>query len=203
TVLAKGEDRASSSPVAPQVVGALGPIPPERREELMRLGVPSNAEVGVSGLERIFDDQLIGRPGGELLAGSRVLRRPQPQQAPAVRTTISVPVEQAAITALGGRFGGVVALKPHTGEVLAFAGIAFSGLQPPGSTFKMITATGALEAGITSPSKVYPVQTAATLEGVELENANGEYCGGRLPVSLPKACNPGFPPPRRHPGAQQ
>jgi cell division protein FtsI/penicillin-binding protein 2 len=194
TVLAKGDDRASSSPVAPQVVGALGPIPPERREELMRLGVPSNAEVGVSGLERIFDDQLIGRPGGELLAGSRVLRRTQPRQAPAVRTTISLPVEQAAVTALGGRLGGVVALKPHTGEVLAFAGIAFSALQPPGSTFKMITATGALEAGITNPSKVYPVQQKAVLEGVDLENANGEYCGGTLIMSFAKSCNSVFAP---------
>jgi len=194
TVLAKGDDRASSSPVAPQVVGALGPIPPERRAELMRLGVPSNAEVGVSGLERIFDDQLIGRPGGELLAGSRVLRRTQPQQAPAVRTTISLPVEQAAVTALGGRLGGVVALQPHTGEVLAFAGIAFSGLQPPGSTFKMVTATGALEAGITNPSKVYPVQQKAVLEGVDLENANGEYCGGSLIISFAKSCNSVFAP---------
>jgi penicillin-binding protein A len=194
TVLAKGDDRASSALVAPQVVGELGPIPPERRAELARLGVPSDAEVGVSGLERIFDQQLLGRPGGELLAGTRVLRRSRPQQAPAVRTTISPPVEQAAVTALGGRLGGVVALKPRTGEVLAFAGIAFSGLQPPGSTFKMITTTGALEAGITNPSKVYPVQTKAVLEGVDLENANGEYCGGTLIVSFAKSCNSVFAP---------
>jgi penicillin-binding protein A len=194
TVLAKGDDRSSSSLMAPQVVGSLGPIPPERRAELTRLGVPSDAEVGVSGLERIFDDRLIGRPGGELMAGARVLRRTRPQQAPAVRTTISLPVEQAAVTALGGRLGGVVALQPRTGEVLAFAGIAFSGLQPPGSTFKMITTTGALEAGITNPSKVYPVQTKAVLEGVDLENANGEYCGGTLIVSFAKSCNSVFAP---------
>jgi cell division protein FtsI/penicillin-binding protein 2 len=193
-ILAKGDDRASTSPVASQVVGALGPIPPERREELARLGVPPDAEVGVSGLERIFDDRLIGRPGGELLAGARVLRRTSPRQAPAVRTTISLPVEQAAVTALGGRLGGVVALQPRTGEVLAFAGIAFSGLQPPGSTFKMITATGALEAGITNPSKVYPVAQKAVLEGVDLENANGEFCGGTLLVSFAKSCNSVFAP---------
>jgi peptidoglycan glycosyltransferase len=78
--------------------------------------------------------------------------------------------------------------------VLAFAGIAFSGLQPPGSTFKMITATGALEAGITNPSKGYPVQTSATLEGVELQNANGEYCGGTLVMSFAKSCNSVFAP---------
>jgi peptidoglycan glycosyltransferase len=111
-----------------------------------------------------------------------------------VRTTISLPVEQAAVTALGGRLGGVVAIQPRTGEVLGFAGIGFSGLQPPGSTFKMITATGALEAGITDPSKVYPVQQKAVLEGVDLENANGEYCGGTLLVSFAKSCNSVFAP---------
>jgi penicillin-binding protein A len=194
TVLAKGDDRSSPSLLAPQVVGQLGPIPPERREELAALGVPADAEVGVSGLERIFDERLLGRPGGELVAGARVLKRTSPHQAPAVRTTISLPVEQAAVTALGARLGGVVALQPRTGEVLAFAGIAFSGLQPPGSTFKMITTTGALEAGITNPQKTYPVQQKAVLEGVDLENANGEYCGGSLVVSFAKSCNSVFAP---------
>jgi penicillin-binding protein A len=194
TVLAKGDARASGSPLAAQVVGQLGSIPPERRRELAALGVPSDAQVGVSGLERVFDDRLIGRPGGELLAGDRVLRATVPQRAPAVRTTISLPVEQAAVNALTGRLGGSVAVDPRTGAILAFAGIAFSGLQPPGSTFKMVTASGALEAGITNPSKAYPVQTAATLEGVELENANGEYCGGTLIISFAKSCNSVFAP---------
>jgi cell division protein FtsI/penicillin-binding protein 2 len=194
TVLAKGEGRSSSSPLASQVVGELGPIPPERRRELAAMGVPDDAQVGVSGLERVFDDRLIGRPGGELLAGSRLLKRTEPQQAPAVRTTISLAVEQAAASALTGRLGGSVAVDPRSGAVLAFAGIAFSGLQPPGSTFKMVTATGALEAGITNPSKAYPVQTSALLEGVELENANGEYCGGTLVASFAKSCNSVFAP---------
>jgi cell division protein FtsI/penicillin-binding protein 2 len=194
TVLAKGDDRASASLLAPQVVGQLGPIPPERREELAALGVPADAEVGVSGLERIFDDRLLGTPGGELVAGGRVLKRTSPHQAPALRTTISLPVEQAAVTALAGRLGGVVAVAPRTGAVLAFSGIAFSGLQPPGSTFKMVTTTGALEAGITSLQKAYPVQTKAVLEGVDLENANGEYCGGSLVVSFAKSCNSVFAP---------
>ena len=194
TVLAKGDSRASSSPLAAQVVGQLGPIPPERKRELAALGVPSDARVGVSGLERVFDDRLIGKPGGELLAGKRVLRATVPEQASAVRTTISMPVEQAAVAALTDRLGGSVAVDPRSGAILAFAGIAFSGLQPPGSTFKMVTATGALEAGITNPSKTYPVQQAATLEGVELENANGEYCGGNLVVSFAKSCNSVFAP---------
>jgi penicillin-binding protein A len=194
TVLAQGADRSSPSPVAGEVVGRLGPTPPERREQLARMGVPADAMVGVSGLERIFDARLMGRPGGELIAGARVIASSRPVQAPPVRTTISLPVEEAAVNALAGRLGGVAVLQPRTGEVLAFAGIAFSVLQPPGSTFKIVTATAALEAGITSPSKAYPVQTKTTIEGVDLENANGESCGGTLVASFAQSCNSVFAP---------
>ena len=71
-------------------------------------------------------------------------------------------------------------MRPRNGEVLALAGIAYSAPQPPGSVFKIITLAGALEAGVAKPSSKYPVETAAVLEGVELENANGESCGGTL-----------------------
>ena len=37
-------------------------------------------------------------------------------------------------------------MNPRTGALLALAGIAYSALQPPGSTMKIITATGALQA---------------------------------------------------------
>jgi penicillin-binding protein A len=195
TPLAQGPARSSPlGPLAASVVGVLGPAPPERSERLEALGVPAGTRVGVTGLERIFDERLLGRPGGELLAGGRVLGRGVARAAGAVRTTISAPVQQAAVTALAGRLGGTVALKPRTGEILAFAGIAFSGLQPPGSTFKMITVTGALESHLTSPAKAYPVQTQAVLEGVTLQNANGESCGGTLVESFAKSCNSVFAP---------
>ena len=175
-------------------MGQLGEIPPERADELERHGVPSGAKVGATwpraGLRRPADRA----PGGELLAGRRVLKAAAPKRAADIRTTISIGVEQAAATALAGRLGGVVALNPRTGAVLAFAGIAFSGLQPPGSTFKIITATGALEAKLTSPSRTYPVLTKATLEGVDLENANGESCGGSLVNSFAESCNSVFAP---------
>ncbi|MGZ4268107.1 MAG: penicillin-binding transpeptidase domain-containing protein [Solirubrobacteraceae bacterium] len=204
TVLAEGDARTSQVPgVAAEVVGSLGDVPPDRAAELARLGVPSGAQVGVSGLERIFDERLVGRPGGELLAGRRVLKASPPQQGEPVRTTISIPVEQAAATALAGRLGGVVALDPRTGEVLAFAGIAFSGLQPPGSTFKIVTATGALEAKLTSRSHSYPVLTKTTIEGVDLENANGEACGGTLTNAFAESCNSVFAPIGVQLGAQR
>jgi penicillin-binding protein A len=195
TPLARGADRSSPlGGLARSIVGALGPIPPEREAELAALGVPSGALVGTSGLERIFDVRLLGRPGGELYAGGRPIVRAVPVAAPPVRTTISTAVQAAAVDALGPRLGGIVALDPRSGAILAAAGIGFSGLQPPGSTFKIVTVTGALEAGLTSPSRAYPVRTNATLEGVDVANANGEACGGTLVQSFAESCNSVFAP---------
>jgi cell division protein FtsI/penicillin-binding protein 2 len=194
TPMARAEDAASVPAVASSIVGDLGPMPADREAALYREGVPEGAQVGVSGLERVFDERLRGRAGGVLLAGSRTLASQPPKAAAPVRTTISLKVQQAAVDALAGRLGGVVALRPGSGEILAAAGIPLSGLQPPGSTFKIITATAALEARKTKPSQSYPIQTEATLEGVALENANGEYCGGTLVQSFAKSCNSVFAP---------
>ena len=157
TPLASGAGRASPlGAAAAAAAGELGRSPPERAEELRALGVPADAQVGISGLERILDARLIGRPGRHLRAGGEVLAISRARAAQAVRTTIAPSVQDAALTALAGRLGGIVALKPHTGEILGFAGIAFSGLQPPGSTFKIITLTGALEAGVVKLSGLVP-----------------------------------------------
>ena len=56
-------------------------------------------------------------------------------------TTIVPAIERAAVAALGGRYGGIAAMDPRTGALLALAGVAFSALQPPGSTMKIITPT--------------------------------------------------------------
>jgi penicillin-binding protein A len=195
TPLAQGDARTSPlGAVATSITGSLGPIPPDRKADLKALGIPSDATVGVSGLERIFDVRLLGRPGGELRAGKRTIAAAVPVQAEPVRTTISTAVQTAAVQALGNRLGGIVAMDPRTGGVLAASGIGLSGLQPPGSTFKILTATGALESKLTSPSRSYPVSTNATLEGVELDNANGESCGGTLVQSFAESCNSVFAP---------
>jgi cell division protein FtsI/penicillin-binding protein 2 len=194
TPMARGDDGATTSAVAASIVGDLGAMPADRQSALYAEGVPESASVGVSGLERVFDERLRGRAGGVLLAGDRTLASQPPKAAAPVRTTISLKVQQAAVDALAGRLGGVVALRPGTGEILAAAGIPLSGLQPPGSTFKIITATAALEANKTKLSASYPIETEATLEGVPLENANGEYCGGTLVQSFAKSCNSVFAP---------
>jgi cell division protein FtsI/penicillin-binding protein 2 len=180
--------------LAASITGDLGTIPADRAERLRSLGVPSDGLVGLSGLQRIFDEKLLGRPGGVLYAGRRVLARAVSVPAADVRTTISPKVQRAAVDALAGRLGGAIALRPRTGEVLGAAGVAWSALQPPGSTFKIVTLAGVLQAGLAKPSTDFPVTTDATLSGVRLENANGESCGGTLLESFAESCNSVFAP---------
>lgn len=178
------------------VLGTVGPVPAARLAELEAQGVPPHALVGLTGLERALDEQLRGRPGGELLAGERVIASTSARPGTPARTTVSPEIQRAAATALGsaGALGGLVALQPSTGQVLAVAGIGLEGLQPPGSTFKMVTTAAGLEANATTPSTVYPYATYALLDGVKLSNANGEECGGTLEHAFAVSCNSVFAP---------
>ena len=197
-VLARGPVDDRSSPleaIAGSIAGTLAPEETaEERTALYAQGFPRDWPVGQNGLEEAFENRLAGRPGGELLAGTRVLARARPKPAAAVRTTIDTRLQEAAVTALAGRFGGIAALDPRNGEIRALAGIAFSAPQPPGSTFKIVTTAAALEAGAVKPTTEFPVATAATIDGVELENANGEYCGGTFRNSFAHSCNSVFAP---------
>ncbi len=222
SVLAEGPASAAgqrSSPLgaaADAVVGEVGPIPSARSGALEAQGVPADAVVGVNGLELAEDERLRGAPGGVLVAdrsnapppqgslgsthpaagegSERVLASASAQAGDAVRTTISPTVQSAAVSALGGQYGGVVALEPATGQILGVAGIGLDALQPPGLTFKVITVSGVLQAGIATPRSTFPYGTAATLDGVALHNANGEECGGSLVEAFAVSCNSVFAP---------
>jgi peptidoglycan glycosyltransferase len=206
-VLAEGPADARSSPLVGIADSIAGSMEPEEtraeREALYARGFPRNWPVGQSGLEEAFEDRLAGRPGGELLAGRRVLARARPRPAPPVRTTIDTRIQEAAVAGLAGRFGGIAALDPRSGEIRALAGIAFSAPQPPGSTFKIVTTTAALEAGLVKPTDKFPVETAAIVDGVELENANGEACGGSFRNSFAHSCNSVFGPLGEEVGAEE
>jgi transpeptidase family protein/MecA-like transpeptidase family protein len=196
-VLAKGPADARGSPleIAGSIAGSLAPEETEgARAALYARGFPVDWPVGQTGLEHAFEEQLAGRPGGTLLAGARVLARARPRASRPVRTTIDTRIQEAAVTALAGRFGGIAALDPRNAEVLAVAGIAFSAPQPPGSVFKIVTTTAALEDRLVKPSTDFPVESAATIDGVELENANGELCGGSFQSSFAHSCNSVFAP---------
>ena len=111
-----------------------------------------------------------------------------------VRTTIRPALQAVATSALGGRLGGVAVVRPRNGDVLALAGLAVSGPQPPGSVFKIITLAAALQERETTPGESFPVRSAATLEGVQLRNAGDEQCGGTLTESFAHSCNSVFGP---------
>jgi cell division protein FtsI/penicillin-binding protein 2 len=85
-------------------------------------------------------------------------------------------------------------VAPRTGEVLALAGIAQSAPQPPGSVFKIITLAGALQNKAVKRNATYEVTDRATIEGVDIQNANGEFCGGSLRNSFAHSCNSVFAP---------
>jgi penicillin-binding protein A len=71
---------------------------------------------------------------------------------------------------------------------------AFRELYPPGSSFKTITTSVALEDGVATPDTEFPFrnqlmlpQTTATLQ-----NFGGETCGGTLTQSFTESCNATF-----------
>lgn len=193
--LAKGSSLATSIPeVADEIAGSIGRIPAAQATMYAQEGYPPGARVGLDGLEEIFQRRLAGRLGGELLGGTRVLTRARPGNGTTVRTTIVPALEEDAITALGDKYGGITVVNPRDGAIEAAAGIAFTDVQPPGSTFKIITAAAALAAGITTPSKVYPYESSVVLDGFKMQNAGGETCGGTLTDAFANSCDTTFAP---------
>jgi penicillin-binding protein A len=146
------------------------------------------------GLEASYNDRLAGRPSAELRFGSRRIAATKARRGRSVRATIRPSLQRAAVAALGSRLGGVAVLRPHDGAVLALSGLAVSAPQPPGSTFKIVTLSAALQAKIATPSSSYPIRTAAVLSGVKLRNASNESCGGTLTNAFTVSCNSVFAP---------
>ena len=98
--------------LAGEIAGKPGPV---QRHALRPLGYPPDARVGISGLERAFDRQLAGQPGGVLRAGGHMIATSTPKAGANVRTTIDPAVAEARRSAaLAGRFGGIAAITPAT-----------------------------------------------------------------------------------------
>jgi cell division protein FtsI/penicillin-binding protein 2 len=157
-------------------------------------GTPPGGDSAGTGLEALYNDRLGGLPGAQLRFGSRLIRKVPVKRARSVRTTIVPRIQRAASGALGARVGGIAVVRPRSGDVLALSGLAVSGPQPPGSTFKIITLSAALQHHIARPSSTYPVRTYALLSGVKLRNASDESCGGTLATSFAVSCNSVFAP---------
>jgi penicillin-binding protein A len=213
--LAEGpsDDRSSQlGSDAIDVAGETGLPDAELQAKLERAGYPANDETGLTGLELAFNPRLAGKPSGELLAvpdgtslpdvpkrvDGRTLATAQGSPGQPVRTTIDARLQTTTVNALAGQSGGVVVLNAQTGAVLALAGSAYSAPQPPGSTFKVITTTAALDGKDVKLSDTFPVVTEINPDPIAgarvIHNAHDEACGGNFVESFAHSCNTVFAP---------
>lgn len=200
--LAEGPAEARAHPLGSSAIDVTGDVGIAEEEEapaLARQGFSPDTPVGISGLERAFNARLAGKPGGSLLAvgasgSARIIAKGEPRPGAPVKTTIDPDLQEAAVSALAGRFGGIAVLDARNGDVRALAGQAFSAPQPPGSTFKTITTTAALQKGVVSLDDEFEIVNGTNVGGRFIENANGEYCGGTFREAFAESCNADFAP---------
>jgi len=156
---------------------------------------------GRRGLEQSRNDDLVGEDDEfeSILAGLES----RDQEGNDVVTNLDVRGTQAAVAGLAGRKGAVVAMEPRTGKVRVMVSEpeynpnlipsqigelnrdpsqpllnrTTQELYPPGSTFKVVTATAALDSGKITPDTVIDGSSPKEISGVPLENAGGESFG--------------------------
>ncbi len=133
--------------------------------------------------------------------GSATIGGADPAPLDAVRTTLDRSVQAAAQRAVDARSepAVIVAMSASTGAVLAVAQndaanaqgpIALTGLFPPGSTFKTVTTSAALQAGVTEPDAVLPCPARTTVEGRSIPNDH-DFDLGEVPLhtAFAQSCN--------------
>lgn len=162
-VLARDADDATptSDDLAVHVLGRVGRPTAEQAEEL---GVPADATVGLNGLERAFEDQLVGSAEARALIveadGDEVAELGAAQDDPSgpLATTLDRVVQQAVENALTGitRESAVVVLDPSDGAIRASASRplngynrAWEGNYPPGDAFLPVPAEALLAGDVT------------------------------------------------------
>ena len=165
--------------------------------------------VGLSGLQKRYDDQLRGLPGLEVTAISskagvkqRVLFSSESRAGKALRTTIDPTLQRAADDILTSvkPASAIVAIRPSTGDVLALASgpggkgyaTASLGRYAPGSSFKVVTALTFLRSGLTQKS-IVPCTKSLTVDGRQFENYDAYPASrlGNIPLrsAMANSCN--------------
>jgi hypothetical protein len=208
SVLAGPQGGASGPASLTSLVGSVGDI---TADDLKRLGSPYQGgdKAGRSGIERTFERRLAGSPTGEVQlvdedgAQVKVLRQFGGKPGASVRTTLDIPMQAAAESALqsgaGGHEAALVAIQPSTGAIRALVSLpnggfprATLGTYPPGSTFKVIT-TAALLAKGEQPSDKVTCPKEIKLGGITIHNFEQEQLG-EIPfnVAFAKSCNTAF-----------
>ena len=206
---------APTARFASALLGRVGAATAEVIEETTtEEGGPAYAagdQVGLSGLQRAFQEQLTGTPGFTVAvvstdestgdAGREVAAvapvAGQPLQTPLVRA-----LQDAADGAVAGeaRPTHLVVVRPGTGEVLAVSSNeaavpanALSGQFPPGSSMKTISATALLSTGTLTPGTPVACPGTTVVEGREFENQD-QFDLGTVPFTeaFAQSCNTTF-----------
>ena len=178
----------------------------------------SYTDLGQSGLERFRNAQLNGQTGANLQTILDQLQGKRPR-GDEVLTTLDPKAQQSAITALGEHHGAVVALDPRDGAVKVMVSTpsfdpnklpsrgAYEKLTKdtqgrplvnraiqfgyaPGSTFKVVTATAAIDTGQFTPQSMLSGRNDVLVSGVPLGNDDDESYGQiNLTEALAKSVN--------------
>jgi peptidoglycan glycosyltransferase len=157
---------------------------------------------GQRGLESSRNEDLVGKEDefATILSGLESRDR----EGNDVVTNLDVKGTEAAVNGLAGRKGAVVALEPSTGKVRVMVSLpeydpnlipsqigqlnrdrenqpllnrATQELYPPGSTFKVVTASAALDSGKITPDTMIDASSPKVISGEELHNAGDEQFG--------------------------
>ncbi|MCK9894691.1 penicillin-binding transpeptidase domain-containing protein [Frankia sp. AgB32] len=161
----------------------------------------------LSGLERVYDTRLRAQGGAVVVRDAQnrtvqTLHTYPMTDGTAVRTTLDLRVQQAAEDALATAAqptAAMVAIDTRTGGILALANHppsgasrAIRGKYPPGSTFKIITATAALMNGKSANTPLDCTQSVS-VDGRTFQNAEAEQFGTiPLRTAFAKSCNTAF-----------
>lgn len=200
---------APSAAFARQLLGTVGPATADVIDASHgRLG-PGD-QTGLGGLQQALDAELGGVAGLEIQlvnpdgsAGASLGSVASPKPGQNVQLTIDTATQNAADGALAAlsQQASLVVMQPSTGKVLAVANsaaagddIALVGQYPPGSTFKIITASAALAGtpGLT-PDTPQDCPATITVDGRQFENQN-QFALGQvdLRTAFARSCNTTF-----------
>lgn len=176
----------------------------------------SSEQQGKTGLEATWNRFLAGSFGTEPLLQRLNLSE---KKGADLHTYLRADVQRVAVQALGSQRGAVVALDPRTGGVLAmassptfdpaaigadFASIntqpgapllnrATGGTYPPGSTFKVVTATAALESDLFRSTSRFDDTGSFSTPGGPIRNFGGRRFGEHtLRTALTNSINTTF-----------
>ena len=155
-------------------------------------------------------DELDGQAGWRVVSVNQngidvdVLNEVPGEPAPSVTISLDRAVQNAAQNAVNttGNQAMIVAIKPSTGEILAVAQnpaadaqgpLATTGLYPPGSTFKMVTAGAAIERDMATPNTMLPCPGTMDIGHRTVPNYGG-FDLGTVPMSraFASSCNTTF-----------